>query len=403
MTRNILWLITFIVLIPGSCQQKEYRTIEKQGEKLEEMREKAVKIQESLQQKSGRDYLATKDRYYKAMNRRTGKAIEYLRRISLENRTMDELKKLIEIANIAHDEQYIISTVKTLFNRYPESKTERPLIQLYFSNAYLLEPGEVEKYVTISIFPPDDQLYCYFMLALGFAETRAFREAKVYYRIAATLLNSIVTDPALKNKIPLLYIVGLRTFILYRIGDMAEAYNIITAAYHDFPGDSSQHQLDVYQKRLHILGGKAPALVSDHVIGEGTRSKLLEQKGKVILLYFFTWDCQTCTTNLPFLFRLQERIDNDNFIIIGSTRYVGSYEHETGISENQEYEYMKEHYYKKRGLTWPVCISSTVMHDFGIDSVPTYILIDKAGIVQEGYYNANFSYLERTIRILLEE
>jgi tetratricopeptide (TPR) repeat protein len=404
MTGKIVLMMSLFVFVAGSCRQKEYGTVAKQVEKLEVMREQALKLQESLQRKSGDHYLDTRDRYYELMKKRAETAGEYLRTMTPDDLERDELKQCIEIANIAHDELSIIRIAKTLFNRYPESKTDRSLVQLYFSHAYLIEPGEVETYVDISMFPPDERLYCYFMLALGLAESRALREAKTYYETAVSLLNSIKADNTLKEKIPLVYIAGLRTFILYRIGDMEEAYRIIIEARNEFPDESTRKQLDVYERRLRVLGSKAPVLDSDHVIGRGMPPHLSEQKGKVILLNFFTWDCQTCTTNLPFLFRLQGNIKNENFIMVGVTRYVGSYEHETGVSENREYEYMRDHYYKKRGLTWPVSISPTCMYDFGIDSVPNYILIDKAGIIDDGYYTSgNFSYLERAIRTLLAE
>lgn len=396
-------MLLFLLAI-CSCGQEDAGTVEEQLAKLESMRLAAVKIEKSLQEKKGNAYLETHDRYYREMNLRAETAMRFLEGISLEDRSKEDLEGLIEIADIAHDELMLITIAKTLFIRYADTKYEKSLIQLYFSNAYLIEPGEILNYVTIAIFPPDEQLYCYFMLSLGYAETGAYREARVYYRLATTLLDSIKADPELKNKVPLLYIAGLRMFIMSRIGELEEAYKVLRQARDEFSDERDKVQLGIYEKRLQVLGGKAINPSCDHVIGKGMPGNLSEQTGKVLLLDFFTWDCRTCNTDLPFLERLRERIDSDDFIIVGMTRYVGSYENKTGISEEEEAGYMKNHYYKKRNLTWPVAIGPALMYDYGIDSVPGYILIGKGGIVRDGYFNAgNFTYLERMIKALLAE
>ena len=85
------------------------------------------------------------------------------------------------------------------------------------------------------------------------------------------------------------------------------------------------------------------------------------------------------------------------------TQYTGSYESYQNISELREYEYIRDHYYKKRKLTWPVSITrSDAMDDYGISTYPVYILIDKQGIIRDGYYIPNFSYLKKEIELLLE-
>jgi len=103
----------------------------------------------------------------------------------------------------------------------------------------------------------------------------------------------------------------------------------------------------------------------------------------------------------PFL-HCQEQFKK-NFKIVGVTQYTGSYEYEKNISELKEYQYLRDHYYIKRKLKWPVSITrNDSMDDYGISSFPVYILIDKEGIVRDGYYISNFSYLKKKIEMLLK-
>ena len=63
-------------------------------------------------------------------------------------------------------------------------------------------------------------------------------------------------------------------------------------------------------------------------------------------------------------------------MIVGITQYTKSYEYDHNISEIQEYKYIRDHYYIKRKLKWPVSITrNDWMDDYGIGSFPTYILI----------------------------
>jgi len=100
---------------------------------------------------------------------------------------------------------------------------------------------------------------------------------------------------------------------------------------------------------------------------------------------------------------LQEQINDSDFLIIGATNYAGSYEYEKEITEEKEYEMMRDHYYKMRKINWPISMSKTSFENYGINATTTYILIDKHGIVRDGYSISNFSYLEKKIKSLLKE
>jgi thiol-disulfide isomerase/thioredoxin len=375
--------------------------------KLEKMKTLALEIKDSLKNKEGKKYLNGRDRYYNIMHKRAHKAMEYLRKadtINLSTLSKDDLVHLAHIAEIAQDEQKIVDVLKIAFNQFPEAKYDRQLLQLYFPNAYLLEPMEIEKYVNIAVFSPDEQLFCLYALALGCSELGNFGQAEKYKDKADNLFKSVLSNIRLKNPKSVIQIVGLRSFIEYKLGHTPEAYKIINEMKKEFTDNYSKKQFELFENRLKILGEKAKSIEYQFLIGTEDPLDLLSLKGNVILLNFFTWNCESCTIKLPSLFALKKQINNNNFNIVGVTQYTGSYEYDKNISELREYRYIKDHYYKKRNLTWPVSITrNDWMDKYGISSFPVYILIDKEGIIRDGYFISNFSYLKKKIELLLKE
>ncbi|MBN2532311.1 MAG: TlpA family protein disulfide reductase [Spirochaetales bacterium] len=402
MIRNIL-LVTCLLCIIVSCNPGEQGLPGIQLQKLNKMNTEAQKIKDGLKDKSGKEYLAEHDKYYALMMKRAEDALQYLHHDNPAEQTREDLQNTLDIAKIAQDGEKIIQLIKILFSRFPDTRNEKELIQTYFIYAYLLEPGEIEQYVDITIFPPEEQLYCYYMLALGFFESDDIQNAGSYFKQAENLLKEIISDKTKEHTLPLLYIVGLRSFIAFKLGDKQESFRILRDAEMEFIKEFERTTLRLYENRLNLLGRNAPDLESKKLIGGKETLNFSSLKGKVILLDFFSWDCETCNTTIPMLSNLQKEINDDDFMIIGTTRYTGSYEHDTNISEESEYEYMKNHYYKKRKVNWPVSISTTSMYNYGINATPLYILIDKRGIVRDGYFISNFLYLKKKIRLLLEE
>ena len=397
MVKKISFLLLLLLIIV-SCSQNKYTLLEKQLGELDKMETQASKIKNSLKNKKGKEYLSEHDRYYDIMLKRANKAIKYLNKADPVNLSMDGLKNLAQIAKIAQDEQKTIDILKMLFNRFPESKKDKQLLQLYFPNAYLLEPNEIEKYVDITIFSPSEQLFCYYALALGFSELENIEQAEKYNKKANDLFKKIISDITQKNTKSVLQIIALRSYIEYKLGHTSEAYKIINDIKKELTDDYSKKQLELYENRLKILGKEVQSIEYQFWVGTDHPIDLSTLKGNVILLDFFTWNCKACTIGLPSLFALKEQIKN-NFMIVGVTQYTGN----QSFSEIREYKYIKDHYYNKRKLKWPVSITrNDNMDDYGISSFPTYILIDKEGIVRDGYFISNYSYLKKKIELLLK-
>lgn len=402
MAKKTTWIVIFFIILL-SCNQKSGLSLEKQQKILDDMTVEASIIYSKLQSRQGKSYLEFHDKYYDVKIKRIKTAIDDTKKFTLENKTEDEIRRMAYIAEIAKNEQLVVDTIKEDFRRFPESKTVDEVVLQYFNNAYLLEPSEVEKYVNFKMFSPGDELYCYAMLALGFSENANIRQAEIYFEKMNSHLETIISNPAEKGHLPLLYIEGLRSYIAYKTGKKVEAYNILAKAEKEFSGEQEQNALALFRKRLDILGSDAPELESRYWIGTEDKLNWAALKGKVVLLNFFTWDCDECNDDVPFLTRLLKEIKSKDFLLIGVTNFTGHYEHTEGISEEAEYQYMKDHYYKKKKIQWPVNMSRKSMDNYGIYSAPTYVLIDKAGRVQAGYFIFNFTCLRNKIRSLLKK
>jgi len=395
--------LILLLVITAGCVQEKYIPLEEQLGELNNMAAQALEIKAALKNKIGKEYLTGHDQYYDIMLKRTNKAMQYLNKVNTANLTINDFRNLAQIALIAQDEQKIVDILRMLFDRFPETKTDKRLLQLYFPNAYLLEPDQIEKYMDITLFAPNEQLDCYYALAIGFSEWGNIEQAEKYNNMANALLQQLISERIQRNTLPIIRITGLRSFIEYKLGHISEAFNIINDAKKEFFDDYSVKQLALFENRLKILGKKVKSLEYQFWIGTNQPINLSALKGKVILLDFFTWNCEACTTYLPSLFAIKEQIHNDNFMIVGATQYLGSYESNQNVSELREYEYLRDHYFKKRKIQWPISLSrAESMDSYGISAYPAYIIIDKDGIIQDGYYISNYSYIKKKIELLLK-
>ena len=400
MIRNTTLLLALLATLL-SCNQSI--TPEMRLQELVKIKSEAMEMLNSFQNKKGKEFLEGYDKYIDLMNNRIKIAKTYTDEFNLKKQSMEDLKIILEIAQIAKNEQQITNIIKTLFQKYPESKSNNELVQLLFSNGSLLEPSECEKYINFDELQPIQKMYYHYLLATGFNESGDSQKAKVYYEKANTLLNDIIANTTVEKEIPLFDLIELETMTAYKMGDKREACKIIENAKKELTDENSKNQLYLIEKRINILGDKALQMESQHWIATKQPLSLSGLNGKVLLLDFFTWHCGPCNASIPKLLSLQEQINDSDFLIIGVTNYAGSYEQEKEITEEKEYEMMRDHYYKMRKINWPISMSKTSFENYGINATPTYILIDKHGIVRDGYSISNFSYLEKKIKSLLKE
>lgn len=159
------------------------------------------------------------------------------------------------------------------------------------------------------------------------------------------------------------------------------------------------------QKHYEILGEKAFEIQN---VDRWFPSKvgLSEMKGKVILIDFWATWCGPCISMFPKLKSLRELYKDKGFEIIGVTRYYGEVE---GVSADRksELEFI-EKFKEKFRLDYPVAVAFDVInhHNYGVQGLPTTVIIDRQGRIRYLEAGVNENQLKRIqewIERLLDE
>jgi thiol-disulfide isomerase/thioredoxin len=127
---------------------------------------------------------------------------------------------------------------------------------------------------------------------------------------------------------------------------------------------------------------------------EGVKVSNAALQGKVLLLDFWATWCPPCRESVPVIQALHKKYADKAFAIIG-------------ISADNDEETLKEFVAKNR-MTWTEYFdgSEDVRQAFDIDSFPTYIVVDKEGVVryrQSGFGPTVAAELEDTINKALKK
>ena len=374
---------------------------------IKELEEMAGKMgKPSGSGKGGDEYIALLAEFYGLIDKRADTAIKFLTEFTPADLNKDDLISLLEIAEIAEDEQQIFNISKTLFEKFPEYKSDLNLIKNFFMNSCLFEPEEVVKYANMDMFTTMDQLWMYYMLALGFSEWGNSEEAINCTEKAENILRMISSDRSKRDSIPVLRIATVRALVLKKVGNNEGAYKVVEFAEKSLSEDNyAVRQLESVERRLNILDKEAPSLGTQYWSGTEEPLELVDLKGKVVLIEFSDWDCEECNIDLPYLSRLQKEVNNDDFVIIGAFKYIDNKSELGGLAVStwKEYEHMIDDYRKARGINFPISVSKMSFHDYGVTHIPDFIIIDKKGVVRDGYFISNYSYLKKKILKLLAE
>jgi len=148
------------------------------------------------------------------------------------------------------------------------------------------------------------------------------------------------------------------------------------------------------QKNIHLInlvGKHAPALdVSDHL---GEKPKPLAQlRGSNVLLFFWAHWCPDCKPEGPVLARLAQEFVGRGLVIVAPTQHYGYVAggRDAGPQEEREYiENIRERLYPNM----PVPLVDENFKVYGASTVPTFVLIDRTGIVRL-YHPGTMSYEE---------
>jgi len=149
----------------------------------------------------------------------------------------------------------------------------------------------------------------------------------------------------------------------------------------------------------------APSLVGQEWLNvkQGDLDRVLEFKGRVTLLHFWTFECINCKHNLPSYAAWAKKFPSDSVQVIGV--------HTPELPEERNLANVKRAL-PRLGIEYPVLVDSkeTNWTRYGVQVWPTVFVIDKKGRVRYtwvgelGYNGANgFQQLTRSIQELLKE
>ncbi|MDF0650651.1 MAG: thiol-disulfide oxidoreductase [Nitrospira sp. LK265] len=104
---------------------------------------------------------------------------------------------------------------------------------------------------------------------------------------------------------------------------------------------------------------------------EGMQQSLSQYRGKVVLVNFWATWCKPCTTEMPAMQTMYDKLRDKGFVVLA-------------INELEDDAKVREHI-KQYGHTFPVLMDrdNKVANQFGVFGLPVSVFIDEKGVVQE--------------------
>ena len=124
------------------------------------------------------------------------------------------------------------------------------------------------------------------------------------------------------------------------------------------------------------MGSRVPAVgmqAEDFQLADldGKSQSLSQYRGKIVLLNFWATWCKPCTTEMPAMQTIYDKLRNKGFVVLA-------------INELEDEAKVREHI-KQFGHTFPVLMDrdNKVANQFGVFGLPVSVFIDQEGRVQE--------------------
>jgi len=124
------------------------------------------------------------------------------------------------------------------------------------------------------------------------------------------------------------------------------------------------------------MGSRVPAVgmqAEDFQLADldGKTQSLSQYRGKIVLVNFWATWCKPCTTEMPAMQAIYDKLRNKGFVVLA-------------VNELEDDAKVREHI-KQYGHTFPVLMDhdNKVANQFGVFGLPVSVFIDQEGRVQE--------------------
>lgn len=151
-------------------------------------------------------------------------------------------------------------------------------------------------------------------------------------------------------------------------------------------------QIDEKLKMLNLIGQPAQEIVDVMKWVNSKPLSLTKLKGKVVVIDFWATWCNPCRQSIPSLIELRNDLvknqKRSDFEVIGLTKVYGTYS--DGVQRVENVEPKKEaemitDFTKSMKMDYPIAIASSNQNldNYMVRGIPTFVIIDKTGIVRD--------------------
>lgn len=219
-------------------------------------------------------------------------------------------------------------------------------------------------------------------LAAGHPD-QAWKDAEeIKQACQATLgTRSLDTEPHLPLALGAAY--EVETDILSARHERAQAIQFLQTAMRQWRGTSLEDRLQKNLNLLTLQGRPMPLLRETEWIGTKPASAAA-LRGKVLLLFFWAHWCSDCKEDIPVVKQLSTELEPKGLVVIAPTKrygYTAQEEHAAPATETAFIQKVyNELYAGIPGVQVP--LDSGNFGRFGASTIPTFVVVDRRGIVR---------------------
>jgi thiol-disulfide isomerase/thioredoxin len=212
-------------------------------------------------------------------------------------------------------------------------------------------------------------------------------KANRYAGVTYDLVEAAVPDHPLADdahlRTALATAIETHALVLVEQGARSEAVSFLQSELETYRTSSLRQQIQGDIDRLSLEG--RPALRLEGRLHLGPRVPSAdEMKGRVVLMFFWAHWCADCKADVPTVARVVEKYRKRGLTIIAPTRRYGVGQGGRPASPDKELRHLidvRDTYYSFL-RDEPVPVSEVNYEQYGVASIPMYVVIDKEGVIR---------------------